>query len=227
MNYPYIDVIIAVYNGEKYIEEAIVSVQKQSWENVNIIVADDGSTDGTLSIIKFLSESDNRIKILRLEHKGVSATLNAAINFSTAPYVAFLDADDLWHEEKLKKQMHSLEQNEVDICFCLLEEFEDSNDGELRTHRKRLDPMKGYSKTAFLGKRSIFETFGLFDEHIAIGDFVEWYSRIIRAEMPIFMLEEVLTFRRIHQSNTTRFVDKNAFLSLIKTHLNEKRNVKE
>ncbi len=223
MKSTYIDVIIAVYNGEKYIEEAVASVQNQTWENVNIIIADDGSTDLTLSVIDELSKSDDRIKILKLDHKGVSATLNSAITASSAPYIAFLDADDLWGKEKLEKQMQYLAKNEEAICFCLLEEFEDFKEGVPATHGKRLIAMKGYSKTTFLGKRTVFDTFGLFNVDIAIGDFVEWYSRVIRAELPVLMLEEILAFRRVHMTNTTRFANKNSFLTLLRTHLDEKR----
>ncbi|TDG36496.1 glycosyltransferase [Pedobacter changchengzhani] len=218
----FIDVIIAVYNGEKYIKKAIETVQKQSWQNLNIIIADDGSIDDTVLFVKTLQETDNRIVLLQCSHKGVSATLNAAIKYCNAPYIAMLDVDDLWHEDKLNKQMQAIE-NGVDICFCLLQEFEDFEDEVARTHSKRNEPLKGYSKSAFLGRRKVFDTFGLFKEDVVIGDFVEWYSRVIRAEQPIVMLNEVLAFRRVHDSNMTRFVDKNAFLSLIKKHLNEKR----
>jgi glycosyltransferase involved in cell wall biosynthesis len=223
MNTPYIDVIIAVYNGEKYIKEAIASVQDQSWKNVNIIVADDGSTDQTLSIISALSRSDNRIKVQSYLHKGVSATLNAALQSSTNPYIAFLDADDLWHKDKLKEQMHILMESNARICFCLMQEFETFEQGAMRSHSARLEPLKGYSKIAFLGERSLFDTFGVFNENIAIGDFVEWYSRVVRAEEPIEMLEQVLAYRRVHQNNVMRDAPKGAFLKLLKTHLDEKR----
>jgi glycosyltransferase involved in cell wall biosynthesis len=211
MNFPYIDVIVAVYNGEKYIKDTIVSIQAQSWKNVNIIIVDDGSTDNTLSVVSVLSKTDPRIKILSCPHKGVSATLNVGIKVSSAPYIAFLDADDLWHENKLEKQMQALSKSEEKICFCLVQEFESLDEVEIRTHSARSGPMQGYSKTAFLGER------------VAIGDFVDWYAKLVRAEEPIIMLEEVLTFRRIHQHNTTRSASKSDFLKLIKTHLDEKR----
>src|SRR4051812_40342875 len=119
-----IDVIIAVYNGEKFIEEAIVSVQNQTWKDLNIIVADDGSTDKTLAIITELSKSDDRISVLARSHQGVSATLNAAIAYSSAKYIAFLDADDLWDRTKLAVQMEALSNSESEVCFCMTQEFE-------------------------------------------------------------------------------------------------------
>ncbi len=223
MKTPVIDVIIAVYNGEEYIEEAIRSVQAQSLESLNITVADDGSTDNTSSIILDLAKEDKRISLLKLPHGGVSATLNAAINSTSAEYIAFLDADDLWHEQKLEKQMDALNKNTAEICFCFLQEFESLDQTKPQSHRARSKPLKGFSKTAFLGKRNTFRAYGLFDEKIAIGDFIDWFSRVVRAKQPIIMLDEVLAFRRIHQQNTTRNSPKTAFLSLLKTHLDEKR----
>ena len=218
-----IDVIIAVYNGEKFIEEAIASVQNQTWKDLNIIVADDGSTDETMNIVTELSKSDKRIDILARYHEGVSATLNAAIAYSSAKYIAFLDADDIWDLTKLTVQMEALSNSESEICFCMIQEFETLPENSTQSYRARKEPMKGVSKTAFLGFRSIFTRFGPFDETIAIGDFVDWFSRVVREKVSVIMLDQVLTFRRIHENNTTRNVSKNEFLKLLKMHLDAKR----
>lgn len=219
-----IDVIIAVYNGEQYIEEAIKSVQAQTFQNVNIIIADDGSTDSTASKVSELLKTDSRITLLSYSHRGVSATLNSAILASSAPYIAFLDADDLWHERKLGIQIDALQCNHhAAFCFCMLQEFEDLEENIPRTHIARPTPLKGYFKTALLCKRSVFSTYGLFNESIAIGDFVDWFARAIRENATVVMLDELLTYRRIHQNNTTRFAPKSSFLTILKTHLDEKR----
>jgi glycosyltransferase involved in cell wall biosynthesis len=218
-----IDVIIAVYNGEKFIEEAIASAQNQTWKDLRIIVVDDGSTDQTLNIVTELSKSDHRISILARSHQGVSATLNAGIAYSSAPYIAFLDADDIWDITKLASQMEALANSESEVCFCMIQEFETLPENSVQSHRARPEPLKGFSKVAFLGDRSIFTRFGLFDEAVAIGDFVEWFSRVVRAEVSVIMLDQVLAFRRIHENNTTRNVSKNDFLKLLKTHLDAKR----
>ena len=219
-----IDVIIAVYNGEQYIEEAIKSVQAQTFKNLNIIIANDGSTDGTALKVGGLQKADSRIRLLSYNHRGVSATLNGAILASSAPYIAFLDADDLWHERKLEIQLDALQHNhDAMFCFCMLQEFEDLEENLPRTHTARATPIKGYSKIALLCKRSVFSTYGLFNESIAIGDFVDWFARAVRENATVIMLDEVLTYRRVHQNNTTRFATKSSFLTLIKTHLDEKR----
>lgn len=223
MNTPAIAVIIPVYNGEKYVREAVASVQSQTLKNLHIIIADDGSTDGTLPIVQELAAADPRITLLPLEHKGVSAALNAGINNAIVEYVAFLDADDVWHAEKLEKQLQALHSSDAKICFCMMQEFQTPDQDIIQQSTARSAPLKGYSKIAFLGERSIFETYGLFDESVAIGDFVEWFSRVLRANEPVILLEDVLCYRRVHQENTTRNVPKNAFLKLLKTHLDENR----
>ncbi len=223
MNHPAIAVIIPVYNGEKYIREAVASVQAQSLKNLHILIADDGSTDTTRAIVAEMALADSRIKVLALEHKGVSAALNAALKATTADYISFLDADDLWQSEKLQKQLQALTVGKARICFCMMQEFETTTPGEVKSHGARTVPLKGYSKIAFLGARQVFQDYGLFEEGLAIGDFVEWFSRVLRAEEPVMMLEEVLAYRRVHGENTTRNLPKNAFLKLLKTHLDENR----
>jgi len=223
MSAPLIDVVIAVYNGQKFIGEAIASVQAQTWKALRIIVADDGSEDQTVAIVEGLMAADHRIELLKYPHRGVSATLNAAIAQGSAPFIAFLDADDLWEGEKLEKQMNALLAGTAEVCFCMIREFESLE--RATTQQARSGPLKGYSKTAFLGKRQLFETYGGFDQQIRIGDFVEWFSRIIRAGLEQIMLDEVLAYRRVHDHNTTLGVDKTAFLGLIKAHLDKKRKI--
>jgi len=224
MNEALIDVIIPVYNGAAYISEAIASIQAQTWHNLTIIVVDDGSEDDTASVVEKLALSDKRITLYKRKHSGVSSAINYALSVATANYVSFLDADDLWLPQKLEQQFKCLTENKVAICFCLLQEFESDNETEIgQQFKARPNPLKGYSKTTFLGNKSVFEKYGLFNEDIATGDFIEWFSRALRAEEPFVMIDEVFSARRIHNSNTTRGVNKNAFLHILKTHLNEVR----
>lgn len=223
MNDPLIDVVIAVYNGRKFIGEAIASVQAQTWKALRIIVADDGSEDDTVAVVESLMAGDHRIRLLKCPHRGVSATLNAAMAQGTAPFIAFLDADDLWAPEKLEKQIAALRAGTAEICFCLVREFETLTGQASATQRARPAPLKGYSKTTFLGRKQLFDAYGGFNEQIAIGDFVEWFSRIVRAGLELKMLDEVLAYRRVHDHNSTLGVTRNSFLGLIKKHLDEKR----
>lgn len=106
---PIISVIIPVYNAEKTIEKTINSVLSQSFENFEIIVINDGSTDRTLAILdKF---SDSRIKVFSYKNSGAQKSRNRGIEKASGEYLAFLDSDDLWTPDKLKLQLSALKKH--------------------------------------------------------------------------------------------------------------------
>ncbi|MFT7272918.1 MAG: glycosyltransferase involved in cell wall biosynthesis, partial [Spirosomataceae bacterium] len=96
-----VSVLIAAYNAEKYVAETINSVLQQTQQPTEIIVIDDGSTDDTKSILETFRD---KIRIISRENRGVPRSVNQAIQLSTQPLICFLDADDLWHPDKLKTQ---------------------------------------------------------------------------------------------------------------------------
>ena len=89
-----VSIIIPMYNSEKYIQNTLESVKKQSYDNIEVIVVDDGSTDGSLGLVKKYTREDKRIKVYARKNHGVSATRNYGILKSTGDFVFFLDADD-------------------------------------------------------------------------------------------------------------------------------------
>jgi len=101
-----IDVVIPVYNGEPYINEAIDSVLQQTFKPRRIIVVDDGSTDGTPKLLESYQTLYPTVKYVRKSNAGLSSARNVGILSSDSRYVAFLDADDVWHPTKLEKQLH-------------------------------------------------------------------------------------------------------------------------
>lgn len=99
-------VIMPAYNSEKYIDEAIESVIRQTYKNWELIIVNDASTDDTEKIIKSYEEKDKRIKLISLaENQGVANARNMAIQIAEGRYIAFLDADDYWEKEKLQEQI--------------------------------------------------------------------------------------------------------------------------
>ena len=108
---PLISVIIPSFNVENYIEETINSVLKQSYNNFEIIVVDDSSTDKTLEVVEKISKSNNKIKYFKIKHSGrPSIPRNFGIKKASGEYVAFLDADDIWTRDKLKDQIRFLQK---------------------------------------------------------------------------------------------------------------------
>jgi alpha-1,3-rhamnosyltransferase len=105
-NFPLISIIIPAYNHELYVERAIVSVLNQSYENIDLVVVDDGSSDNTWDVIQNVHRKyDGKFKIFTQENKGVCKTLNFGISNSSGEYIAVLASDDYYAPNKLEKQI--------------------------------------------------------------------------------------------------------------------------
>ena len=113
-----ITVIIPVYNGEKTISETLESVLKQTYNNFEIVIVNDGSTDTTQVILNDYAEQDSRIKVISQKNSGVSAARNNGIVHSEGKYVCFLDADDMYSKTFLEKMYEKITKNNMDICYC-------------------------------------------------------------------------------------------------------------
>lgn len=99
-----VSVIIPLYNEEKYIKECLESVINQTYKNLEIIVVDDNSTDNSLKIVKEIK--DKRIKVIKLkQNNGVANARNKGVEKATGDYICFLDSDDFWVKDKIKKQI--------------------------------------------------------------------------------------------------------------------------
>lgn len=113
-----VSIIMPVYNAEKYIAEAIESVFCQSYENWELLIVNDGSTDHSPEIIDFYSQKDARIKAFHRKNEGVSMARNFALNQMSGAYVTFIDSDDVYHADRLKRMLQVFEQNpDCDIVF--------------------------------------------------------------------------------------------------------------
>ena len=106
---PMITVLMPAYNAEHYIAEAIASVLQQTYANFELIIVNDGSTDGTRNVIRTFK--DARIKLIEQTNKGVAAALNTGLEYARAPYIARFDADDVCYPERLEKQLGFLQNN--------------------------------------------------------------------------------------------------------------------
>lgn len=118
-----VTIILPVYNGERYLREAIDSVLAQTYRDFELWVCNDGSTDGTVAIVD--SYADPRVKRIDNPHNmGLVATLNHAFSLVQSPYIARMDDDDLWHPEKLELQMTLLESRpDVGVCGTSIHKF--------------------------------------------------------------------------------------------------------
>lgn len=108
---PLVSVILPVYNGEKYLEEAIDSILNQTYRNIECIVVNDGSTDSTLDLLLNYQKCDKRMVIISRENRGLVTSLNEAIQISHGEYIARMDADDISYAERIEKQVCYMEEH--------------------------------------------------------------------------------------------------------------------
>lgn len=111
-----ISVILPVYNGAKYLNEAIESILNQTYTNFEFIIINDGSKDNSLEIIKKYERQDNRIVVISRENRGLISTLNEGIESSKGKYIARMDQDDISLAERFEIQQKYMIENNVDIC---------------------------------------------------------------------------------------------------------------
>jgi len=105
---PRVSVILPAYNAEDTLAETVCSILDQHYEDFELLVCDDGSTDGTLRVVEEFR--DSRIRIIKMDHSGLAATRNRGLERVGEEFVAFIDADDLWSPDKLGSQVRRLEQ---------------------------------------------------------------------------------------------------------------------
>ncbi len=199
---PKVSVIIPAYNRLPMLKEAVDSVLAQDFEDVELIVVDDGSTDGTAEEVK---RYGGRVKLLQHPvNKGVSAARNKGILQARGKYIAFLDSDDLWVKGKLRIQVTFLEDNpHYPLCYT----------DEIWIRKgKRVNPMLKHAKysgwifekclplciispSSVMIKKALFSKVGLFDEALPVCEDYDFWLRI-SARFPIFFIDHKLIIKR-------------------------------
>lgn len=140
-----VSVIMPAYNAEAFIAEAIRSVIQQTYQNWELLVIDDASTDSTLKIIQKYSEKDKRIKIFKnSDNQGTHKARNKGIKAAEGDFIAFLDADDQWKPEKLLKQLEILSSDNISACFSSYDLI--SENGQFLEKRVEALPVLTYEK---------------------------------------------------------------------------------
>lgn len=123
-----VSIVVPVYNVEKYLRRCVDSLIRQTYKNVEIILVDDGSTDGCTKICDDYAKLDNRIKVLHKKNGGLSDARNAGLTVASGDYVSFVDSDDWVHEDFIKILVNMTEETGADISVCSYKKiYSDSN----------------------------------------------------------------------------------------------------
>jgi glycosyltransferase involved in cell wall biosynthesis len=191
---------MTAWNAESFIAEALDSALAQTRSLDEMVVNDDGSTDRTVEVVQRYGD---RITLLASEHEGQSTGKNRALDRATGDFIAFLDADDVWLPHHLEHLLAAFDGDpSLDAAFGATDEFIDARGASDDVRVPRLGAV-GPLLSGSLLRRSLVDRVGTFRPEVALGDWVDWWSRATSADARVVHLPEVLTRRRLHQHNTT------------------------
>ncbi|MEG0856253.1 MAG: glycosyltransferase family 2 protein [Terrisporobacter sp.] len=197
-----VSVITPMYNSEKFIRQSIESVLRQSYKNFELIIVDDGSKDKSEEIVCEYLKKDERIKYIKLEkNMGISNARNIAIKESRGRFIAFLDSDDIWKEDKLNKQVNFMVKNNYSFSFTAYELIDEDNNKldkiiEARDFYNYKDLLKGNNigcLTIMLDKKNIDMPIVMKNE--SHEDYILWLE-LLRNDINAYGINEVLAYYR-------------------------------
>ena len=198
-----VSVIIPSYNRAHTLQRSIESVLAQTYSDLEVILVDDGSTDDTEAVVRAIP--DPRVRYVRQKNQGACAARNHGIDLADGEFIAFHDSDDLWHPEKLERQLKAVQEHDAAIVCCRLEERQKDGstvpiprvftDG-FRTQR---DNLFGIGTQTLLARREVFERFRFDPEMPRFQEF-ELLVRITKV-YPLYGLSDALVTYSIGQDS--------------------------
>lgn len=219
-----VSVIIPVHNGGLFLKEAVGNVMHQDYDPVEIIIVDDGSTDGTETLVRDLGD---KVVYIRQENKGPASARNSGLKRARGNIIGFLDVDDVWSPDKLDIQTSYLADNpHVDIALGLSQPMKlvAEKDGQ-SSFEEWLSPFRALLLGAALFRSPVFEKVGLFDETFHQSEDTDWYMRARELGVRMAVMPQVTLFYRRHMSNIS--LDKQSrdrfFVRALKKSLDRRR----
>ena len=217
---PKISVIIPCYNVENYIGECLDSVINQTFEDVEILCINDGSTDNTLSILEGYAKKDNRIKIFSQKNQGLSASRNLGLDKSKGDYIFFLDSDDYIELTTFEELLKHAEEMDLDVIIFKLRNFDDETKKEMYDKYYTMPFLKNivgenvfdYNALKYKILRLSVTAPGKLFKHELIKDLRfpvglifednPFFLEVMFKAKRVFFLDEFYYNRRVHQDST-------------------------
>lgn len=200
-----------MFNAQNFILETLKNLFLQTFNDFEVVIINDGSTDNSFSLVKQVD--DPRIVLIEQKNSGVSVARNTAIMHARGEFVAFLDADDLWHTAKLDIQVKQLEHHpDIDFCYTDRDLFDDIEDLNLSVEvdsdsieKQQLFPLllkhNHIHCSSVMVRRTIFAKIGLFDVMLAASEDSDLWIRAAKSNT-VLRIASVLSFYRRHDTNT-------------------------
>ncbi len=222
--HPLVSVIIPVYNGGTFLRHAVRSIQKQSYQRIETIIIDDGSTDETAEIAKSFSPD---IRYVYQPNKGLPAARNRGLSEASGDLIASLDADDLWTEDKLNMQVELLSQDpsmEIVLGRTQKTQLHRYENGVMR-FQTCSEPAVAMSLGAALIRKSVFDKVGKISNDLPYCCDWDWFMRARELEVSILVHPEIVQYYQRHDSNMTeQIIEGNHYtLVMLKESLKRRR----
>jgi len=200
---PFVSVIIPVYNGERFLGDAVKSIEAQQYHPVEIIVVDDGSQDKTSEVATSLGSA---VIYVYQENQGPPAARNRGLTLAQGDIITFLDVDDVWTETKLALQLNHLRRNpKLDIVVgntqCMVLQPNEHGASEFVVFG---EPWFAWSLGGAAIRRTVFTQGGNFDQTQRYCDDIDWFLRARECGASILIHDEPVQFYRRHENNITR-----------------------
>lgn len=199
-----VSIVVPVYNAAAYLEKTVEMVRNQTFENWELLLVDDHSTDGSRSILEKLAAEDGRIVLMRQEDgvKGAANARNLGIRHASGRYLAFLDADDIWRADKLEKELAFLKEREAAFVFTAYEFGDEEANGtgkivhvpEKLTYKKALSRTVIFTSTVLVDLTKIEKEL-LYMPNVKSEDTATWWQ-ILRTGCSAYGLDENLVIYR-------------------------------
>jgi glycosyltransferase involved in cell wall biosynthesis len=218
--------VVPVHNGVRYLAHAIDSVLEQSCPPGEVVVVDDGSTDGSADAIAAYGDA---VTYVHQEHRGPAAARNHGVARTHGELVAFVDQDDWWHPEKLERQLECFAADPaLDLCVAHAElrwEVTKAAEGSAYRDHPRGQRVPALTTPALLARRTAFDRVGPLDEALRFADATDWILRAIDHGLRLVVHPDVLLYHRMHDANLTRqrHASGAEYVRLVKATLDRRR----
>jgi glycosyltransferase involved in cell wall biosynthesis len=233
-----VSVVLPVYNGGRFLERTIASALAQTYNPIEVIVVDDGSSDQSPEIARSAAARDPRVRYFRIENSGAAAARNFGISQARGDFIAMLDHDDLWHREKIARQLKVMRSSppEVGVVYCLTLEI-DEQDFIIphKLQKKRVaqgrvteDLALGCfieSSSAALMKRCYFEAVGGYDPSLRPQGAEDWKLYLALSEVCEFAVipEFLVGYRQPTESLSRNIIGMGESIDIVGRWIFEKR----
>ena len=201
-----VSTIVTCYNDRRWVNNAIKSVINQTYRKFKIIIVDDGSNDGSHSVIKEYTDSEKVEVICHSENRGLPAARNTGIRAASGDLVAFLDADDKWRPQKLKSQVQYMRETpEAGAVYSDFTRIDEAGEVISKVRPLVFEPNSylenlfirgaGIIPSSIMVRQDCFEEVGLFDEELDIKEEIEMWMRI-SSKYEIHHIGNILVYKR-------------------------------